>query len=97
MTETLLIQALTGLVAAGVGSFSSYKLLEWRISQLEAAKEHNEEEHKKFRTAGQHEECKNLTCGKIAEVKMAQQDQARTLNQVKACINKHVEGCQEIV
>jgi hypothetical protein len=33
--EGLVVQALTGVLSAAVGSFSSYKLLEWRIGKLE--------------------------------------------------------------
>ena len=97
MTESLVIQALTGLLAAGVGSFSSYKLLEWRISKLEEGMDANEHDHKDFRTKSQHEDCKNTTCGKISEVKQAQKEQTQTINQIKACLNKHVDGCSEIV
>ena len=96
MTEALLIQALTGLFSAGIGSFTSYKLLEWRIGKVEKDLDSNEEEHKKFRTMDQHTECKNQTCSKIGEVKGIVLSHGTTLNQIKACINKHVDGCREI-
>ena len=87
MTETLLIQAITGLLAAGVGSFSSYKLLEWRQGKLEERVSIIE------KTKMDEDRCKERRavcdpCRKKVDSIVATQDQ------VIHCVNKYVDDCK---
>ncbi len=87
MTETLVIQAVTGLLAAGVGSFSSYKLLEWRQGKLEARVDLIEKD-KLDATLCIERRATCDPCRKRMDSVITTQDQ------VIHCVNKYVDDCR---